>query len=80
MFNNIGRKIKSLAKIMCWIGIIISVLAGIVMMTSDLGIVGGILTALLGSLVSWLSNFMMAGFGDLVENTAEIAAYIRENN
>lgn len=79
MFDNIGRKIKSLAKITCWIGIILSVLAGIIMMGAGEGILSGILTALLGSLLSWVGNFMMAGFGDLVENTAEIAAYIREN-
>lgn len=30
MFNNIGRKIKGLAKFICWVGIILSVLAGIV--------------------------------------------------
>lgn len=31
MFNNIGRKIKTLAKILCWLGIIASVLFGIIM-------------------------------------------------
>ncbi len=29
MFNNIGSKIKKLAKVLCWIGIIISVISGI---------------------------------------------------
>ena len=31
MFNNIGGKIKGLAKFMCWLGIILSVIAGVVM-------------------------------------------------
>ena len=31
MFNNIGRKIKTLAKVLCWLGIIASVISGIVM-------------------------------------------------
>jgi len=31
MFNNIGGKIKGLAKFMCWLGIIISVIAGVVL-------------------------------------------------
>ena len=31
MFENIGGKIKKLAKIICWIGIIISALSGIVL-------------------------------------------------
>ena len=31
MFNNIGRKIKTLAKVLCWLGIIASVISGIAM-------------------------------------------------
>ena len=29
MFNNIGGKIKALAKILCWIGIVASIITGI---------------------------------------------------
>ena len=29
MFENIGGKIKGLAKVVCWIGIILSVITGI---------------------------------------------------
>ena len=29
MFSNIGKKIKTLAKVLCWIGIILSVISGI---------------------------------------------------
>ncbi len=29
MFDNIGSKIKKLAKILCWVGIILSVISGI---------------------------------------------------
>lgn len=86
MFNNIGRKIKTFAKVMCWIGIIASVVAGLVMIATifssyapTAGIVAGILTAVLGSLFSWVGSFMMVGFGELVENTAEIAANTRKN-
>lgn len=86
MFNNIGRKIKTFAKVMCWIGIIVSVAAGLVMIATSFssyapaaGIVSGILTAVMGSLFSWVGSFMMVGFGELVENTAEIAANTRKN-
>ena len=34
MFNNIGGKIKALAKVMCWIGIVMTVLSGIVTIVS----------------------------------------------
>ena len=32
MFDNIGVKIMKLAKILCWIGIVLSVISGIVLM------------------------------------------------
>lgn len=86
MFNNIGSKIQTFAKVMCWIGIIVSVVAGLVMIVSSFssyapaaGIVAGLLTAVLGSLFSWVGSFMMVGFGELVENTAAIAANTRKN-
>lgn len=86
MFNNIGRKIKVTAKVFCWIGIIASVLGGVGMIYACFdgyapvtGILSGVGVALLGSLLSWVGSFMMIGFGDLVENTAEIAANTRKN-
>ena len=86
MFNNIGRKIKTFAKVMCWIGIIASVVAGLAMIAGSsssyapaAGIVAGILTAVMGSLFSWEGSFMLVGFGELVENTAEIAANTRKD-
>ena len=33
MFKNIGKKIKGLAKFICWLGIILSVLIGVIMIT-----------------------------------------------
>ena len=91
MFSNIGRKIKITAKVFCWIGIIISVAGGVGMIVAGFSgmlpqagsivtILGGIGTALLGSLLSWVGSFLMVGFGELVENSAEIAASTRKNN
>lgn len=92
MFNNIGRKIKVTAKVFCWIGIICSVVGGLVMVAGGFSqmrwgmayvlpaVLGGIGIAVLGSLLSWVGSFMMVGFGELVENTAEIAANTRKNN
>ena len=77
MFNNIGRKIKTLAKVLCWLGIIASVISGIAMVLTgvdaELGgaaaVVGGIVMMVVGSLVSWIGSFCMYGFGQLVENS-----------
>ena len=38
MFDNIGDKIKTLAKVLCWIGIVISVIAAIGFFISGNGI------------------------------------------
>ena len=34
MFNNIGHKIKGLAKFICWLGIILSVILGVILILS----------------------------------------------
>lgn len=70
MFTNIGEKIKTLAKVVCWFGIIASVISGIAMIaTSETLILAGVLTLVLGSLFSWISSFVLYGFGEVVENS-----------
>ena len=85
MFDNIGRKIKTLAKILCWVGIAFSVIAGIAIMSSGNGsltingtpaavspAVIGIIYMIIGCLVSWIGSFFAYGFGQLIENSEEI--------
>ena len=74
MFNNIGSKIKALAKVICWLGIIISVITGIIGIINgtEQSIVSGVITLIFGSLASWLGSFFAYGFGQLIENTDEI--------
>lgn len=73
MFGNIGGKIQGVAQVVCWIGIITSVLAGIVLVaTGDLALVG-ILTALVGSIGSWVGSLFLYGFGELILKATEIA-------
>ena len=74
MFENIGGKIKKLAKIICWIGIIISALSGIALIAygGSEGVVGGLMTIVVGCLASWVSSFFAYGFGQLIENTDAI--------
>lgn len=86
MFSNIGSKIKSYAKVIFWIGAVISILVGIVVIfigiasgTSAfgsvdigrvfLGIIAGILVAIIGVILSWINVLVLYGFGVLVENT-----------
>lgn len=82
MFDNIGSKIKSLARIITWIGIIGSVILGIIQISngsrySSYGgsplIWSGLGTIVIGSLAAWISSFILYGFGELIENSARIA-------
>ena len=80
MFKNIGGKIKGLAEAICYVGIAISVIAGIVMIgfgsssyNGDTMIGVGFAVMLVGSLVSWIGSLFAYGFGELIENTTVIA-------
>ena len=75
MFNFIGGKIKALAKVVCWLGIIGSVITGIGMMASsrESEIILGILVIILGSLISWIGSFFTYGFGELIETADRIS-------
>ena len=70
MFDNIGSKIKVVAKVECWIGIFLSVIIGFVLLVQDEdAILTGFLVMVLGSLSSWVGSFMTYGFGQLIENS-----------
>lgn len=68
MFDNIGGKIKSLAKVLCILGIIASVIGGIVEIANS-AVLPGILTAILGALFAWIGSFGLYGLGQLIENS-----------
>ena len=83
MFKNIGRKIKMLAKVICWAGIVLSIFAGIALAITltftnqdllILAIVLGVLYAALGALISWIGTFVLYGLGQLVDNTDKLVA------
>lgn len=75
MFKNIGSKIKALAEVTCWAGIIISLIVGIIMLSSGGGMARGIGLAVIivGCLGSWIGSCFTYGFGELIEKTTEIA-------
>ena len=74
MFDNIGRKIKSLASILCWIGIIAWIICGICIVLINKRLIAvGFLVMLLGPITSWLASFLLYGFGELIDKTDEIA-------
>lgn len=88
MLRNPGGKIKSYAKVLFWIGVVISIIIGVIEIGSSfvaaaysyqgsfgtilLGILGGILTVAIGTLISWLAVLTLYAFGTLVENSDEL--------
>lgn len=71
MFDNIGEKTKIFAKSICWIGIILSVCCGVLIMAYD-GVLAGLLVILAGPLIAWVNSFLIYGFGQLIENSDTI--------
>lgn len=86
MFSNIGGKIKAWAVIVAWIGIIGSIIGGIVMINSGAQmsrysnpmVFPGILLMVIGSLGAWVSSFVLYGFGQLIEHTASIDSKLQD--
>ena len=77
MFDNIGGKIKKLAKIVCWVGIVFSVIYAIVLWVIG-GVTGqdttltGFLVLILGGFGSWIGSFFTYGFGELIDRVKSI--------
>lgn len=81
MFNNIGNKIKTLAKVLCWFGIIASVIGGIGMALSDNDmLIFGLLIAVAGALLSWIGSFFTYGLGELIDNSSKLVAIAEKND
>ena len=69
MFENVGGKIQTAAKVVFWILCIIDVGAGIAIaaILLDEFIAIGIALAVLGPLGAWLISLLVYGFGEIVE-------------
>ncbi len=83
MFDNIGKKIKSLATVITWIGIILWCLIGFSLFRDGKTALYGLLVMVGGGILSWLSSLLLYGFGELVDNStvlAESAAKRKQKN
>ena len=81
MYNDVGKKLKTMAENVCILGILISIIAGLVILffgalsDSDAGVKGivvvvGICVAGGGSITAWLGSIFTYAFGELVDKTA----------
>lgn len=70
MFENVGSKVKTLAKVVCWIGIVAFVIGGIATATQGgMFILIGILSAVIGAFFSWLGSLSLYAIGETAENS-----------
>lgn len=87
LFDEIGKKIKSLAKVVFVLEVIASVILGLVLISvgSHMRYDGegmtifGLVLLLLGWLIAWVSSFFVYGFGELIDKTSEIARNTSSN-
>lgn len=75
MFFNIGNKIKVLAMVTTIIGIIFSIIFGIIIMIENFFL--GLISMLICGVSSWVGSFMIYGFGELIECAQRIARNTR---
>ena len=79
MFNNIGGKIKALAQVVCWIGIMCAVIVGFGMIAMDEdAFVVGLVIIIIGSLISWISSFTLYGFGEIIDQLKYANEWLEE--
>ena len=77
MFTNIGKKIKTLSALICWLGIIGNVIVAMIMIAlgrdnSDILIAVGCIWLIVGPVLSWISSFFVYGYGELIDKTSAI--------
>lgn len=77
MFNNIGSKIKTVAKVIACINIVISTVASVIMLANGLVnfdeqwilVFIAPLVFIVGFVMAWLSVILLYGFGELIDAT-----------
>ena len=70
MFDNIGGKIKGLAKVLFWLEAIAAVIVGLVLVESTDCL--SLLYAIVAVLVAWISAWFLYGFGEIIDKLCDI--------
>lgn len=70
MFENIGGKIKTLAKVITFLGIGLSVAFGFLLIVGK-DYMAGLVTIIVGVLVSWIGSFVLYSWGEVIDELKE---------
>ena len=73
-FNNIGKKIKTMAKISFYLLSVLFLFYGILLIIKTDNDILGLLWLILGPIISWISSFVLYGFAQLVDNSDKLIA------
>lgn len=64
MYDNVGQKMKVAASVLCWVGVIGSLI--IAFYVGKMDETKGMIIFFIGAIVSWLSNLVLYGLGELI--------------
>lgn len=88
MFDNIGKNIKELARVLCWVGVIVNIILGFVMFAKagdsyyaeGLFMSLGFVFLIVGPIISIINGMLLYGFGELIEKAISIDTKLENNN
>lgn len=75
LYQNIGEKIKSMAKAMFFVEAVASIILGLIIIGEEVfewDAAFGVITLIIGPIIAWLSSLITYGFGELVEKVISI--------
>ena len=81
MYNNIGRKIKGLAKAIFFIEAIAAIVCGCALFVDGLDgsiILIALLVMVGGSIVAWISSWLLYGYGEMIEKNCLIEKHLQD--
>lgn len=78
MYKNSGAKVKGLATTITTLVMIGSILFGLIIIVASKSFLTGLIFAVVGCFIGWLSGLMLAAFGELVENSYHIRQMLTE--
>lgn len=80
MYNNVGGKIKTFAKVVFTLGLVFTIISAFYLLSSGAGSVAILLLLLLavGALFTWVISLFIYGFGELLVNVKVIARNLKD--
>ena len=79
MFDNIGKKLKGLAKWTFIVEAIAAIIGGIIVIVEEDEVIG-LLLLFLGPVIAWISSWVLYAFGELVDKACDIERNMRNRN